>query len=135
MCRTFNSFDCGCVFERAQQHLTSYNIISLAVPHVQTAAVEVEETIKRIASHKGVEGIMVANYEGVTLRSTLSAALSAKYAGLFAQLISKARSNVRTIDADVSASVMRGSLCVYVFGWIARLDSLIVGVATRSHFV
>ena len=34
----------------------------------------------------GVEGIIIANYDGVSLKSTLSPALTAKYAGLFAQV-------------------------------------------------
>jgi dynein light chain roadblock-type len=64
------------------------------------AAIEVEETIRRIASHKGVEGIVVCNFEGVSLKSTLSKELSTQYAGLMAQLVTKGRSVVRTIDSD-----------------------------------
>ena len=75
-------------------------------------AAEVEETIKRIASHKGapqadasqppllcntlalvtaccplmllagVEGILICNYDGVALKSTLGKELTAKYAGV-----------------------------------------------------
>lgn len=68
------------------------------------AASEVEDTIKRIASHKGVQGILICNNEGVALKSTMPAELSVKYAGLFSQLIVKARSVVRTIDAEVRTS-------------------------------
>ena len=64
------------------------------------AAIEVEETIKRIASHKGVEGIIISNFEGVALKSTLSKELTTQYAGLMAQLVTKARSVVRTIDPE-----------------------------------
>ena len=64
------------------------------------AAIEVEETIRRIASHKGVEGIIISNFEGVALKSTLSRELTAQYAGLMSQLVTKARSVVRTIDAE-----------------------------------
>lgn len=67
-------------------------------PRAQAA--EVEETIKRISSHKGVQGILVANFEGVALKSTLPPALAAQYAGLFSTLVAKARSTVRAIDAD-----------------------------------
>ncbi len=49
----------------------------------------------------GVEGILICNYDGVALKSTMSKELTAKYAGLFAQLCVKTRSVVRTIDADV----------------------------------
>ena len=36
---------------------------------------EVEETLKRISSHKGVHGILIVNVEGVPIRSTLDPAL------------------------------------------------------------
>ena len=71
----------------------------------------------------GVEGILICNYDGVALKSTLGKELTAKYSGmyhdhisilrntntyacatssgLFAQLAVKTRSVVRTIDADV----------------------------------
>ena len=76
------------------------------------AAAEVEETIRRLSSHKGVEGIVISTYEGVALKSTLSAELTAKYAGLMSQLVLKARGSVRTIDAEVRAEQQRvGAAC------------------------
>jgi predicted regulator of Ras-like GTPase activity (Roadblock/LC7/MglB family) len=66
------------------------------------AALEVEETIRRLSSHKGVEGIVISSYEGVALKSTLPKDLTTKYAGLMSQLVVKARGVVRTIDAEVS---------------------------------
>ena len=65
------------------------------------ASAAVEETIKRICTHKGVEGVLVSNSEGIALKSTLSAALTTKYAGLMSHLVVKARSVVRDIDAEV----------------------------------
>jgi len=65
------------------------------------AALEVEETIRRISSHKGVEGILITSYEGVSLKSTLPKDLTSKYSGLMTQLVLKARGAVRTIDAEV----------------------------------
>ena len=69
-----------------------------AAPSASNA--DVEDTIKRISSHKGVEGIVIFNYEGIALKSTMSRELTVKYAGLFVQLIVKARSVVRTVDAE-----------------------------------
>ena len=37
---------------------------------------EVEETLKRINSHKGVVGIVIANHEGAPIRSTLETAVA-----------------------------------------------------------
>ncbi len=67
------------------------------------ASAEVEETIRRLSSHKGVEGIVISTYEGVALKSTLPADLTTRYAGLMSQLVLKARGAVRTIDAEVSS--------------------------------
>ena len=82
------------------------------------ASAEVEETIRRLSSHKGVEGIVISTYEGVALKSTLSAELTTRYAGLMSQLVLKARGAVRTIDAEVRA---RGSHWLGgAGGWLLR---------------
>ncbi len=47
-----------------------------------------------------MEGILIFNYEGVALKSTMSRELTTQYAGLFVQLILKARGVVRSIDAE-----------------------------------
>ena len=41
---------------------------------------EVEETLKRINSHKGVQGIVIINSDGIPIRSTLEQTLSTNYA-------------------------------------------------------
>jgi dynein light chain roadblock-type len=79
----------------------SYSTVPSPPLYLQTSATEVEDIIKRIASHKGVEGILICNNDGVALKSTLTRELSSQYAGLFVQLIVKARGVVRTIDAEV----------------------------------
>ena len=62
---------------------------------------EVEETIKRLQSHKGVQGIVVVNAEGIPIRSTLDNALTVQYAALITQLSAKAKSVVRDLDPTV----------------------------------
>jgi dynein light chain roadblock-type len=103
------------------------------------SAVEIEETIKRIASHKGVQGILVCNFEGVALKSTMPKDLTAKYAGLFAQLIVKSRSVVRTIDAEVSrcGSVVRerGFVGSHLATPVSQNDLLFLRVRTKKHEV
>ncbi len=54
-------------------------------------ASEVEETLKRIQSHRGVEGILIVNNDGVPIKSTLSAEQTTAYASLFAQVRGGAR--------------------------------------------
>lgn len=75
------------------------------------AAIEIEQTIRRLASHRGVEGLVIFTADGVAFRSTLSRELTKQYSGLIAQLVAKARSTVRTIDPDVSSMFY---ICTYV---------------------
>ena len=44
------------------------------------ASNDVEEAVKRINSHKGVQGIVIINSDGVPIRSTLEQTLSTNYA-------------------------------------------------------
>mmetsp|Transcript_43392 Transcript_43392/g.70393 ORF Transcript_43392/g.70393 Transcript_43392/m.70393 type:complete len:98 (+) Transcript_43392:74-367(+) len=68
---------------------------------------EVEETLKRIQSHKGVVGIVIVNTDGVAIRSTLDASITAQYAGLMTQLATKARSAVRDLDPQNDLTFLR----------------------------
>ncbi|KAL3859925.1 hypothetical protein ACJMK2_010107 [Sinanodonta woodiana] len=68
---------------------------------------EVEETLKRIQSHKGVIGIIVVNSEGIPIRTTLDNSTTVQYAGLIHQLAAKARSTVRDIDPQNDLTFVR----------------------------
>eukprot|EP00794_Sanderia_malayensis_P019249 gene19249-21177_t len=68
---------------------------------------EVEETLKRIQSHKGVLGIIVVNNEGIPIRTTLDNSTTVQYAGLIHQLAAKARSTVRDIDPQNDLTFLR----------------------------
>ena len=68
---------------------------------------EVEETIKRIQSHKGVVGIIVVNSEGIPIRTTLDNSTTVQYAGLIHQLTLKARGTVRDIDPQNDLTFLR----------------------------
>ncbi|EPY81774.1 hypothetical protein CB1_000711002 [Camelus ferus] len=68
---------------------------------------EVEETLKRIQSHKGVIGTMVVNAEGIPIRTTLDNSTTVQYAGLLHQLTMKARSTVRDIDPQNDLTFLR----------------------------
>ena len=52
---------------------------------------EVEETLKRIQSHRGVEGVLIINNDGMTLKSTLDAEQTEQHAALISQVISVLR--------------------------------------------
>lgn len=62
---------------------------------------EVEETLNRIKTHKGVSGIVIVNSEGVPIRSTLDLKYTLQYSALISQLTAKARSVVRDLDPQV----------------------------------
>lgn len=66
---------------------------------------EVEETLNRIKTHKGVSGIVIVNSEGVPIRSTLDLRFTLQYSALISQLTAKARSVVRDLDPQVSFKV------------------------------
>nr|KAF6409674.1 dynein light chain roadblock-type 2 [Rousettus aegyptiacus] len=68
---------------------------------------EVEETLKRIQSHKGVIGTMVVNAEGIPIRTTLDNSTTVQYAGLLHQLTVKAKSTVRDIDPQNDLTFLR----------------------------
>lgn len=70
-------------------------------------AAEVEETLKRIQSHKGVIGIIVVNSEGIPIKTTLDNSTTVQYASLIHSLTSKARSIVRDIDPTNDLKFMR----------------------------
>jgi predicted regulator of Ras-like GTPase activity (Roadblock/LC7/MglB family) len=69
------------------------------VPDAQ-AAIEVEETLKRLQSHKGVEAILVVNHDGVPLRSTMTVEQTKKYA----EFMSSVRMACRTPQTVVAAA-------------------------------
>ncbi|KAK5873157.1 dynein light chain roadblock-type 1 [Gymnodraco acuticeps] len=68
---------------------------------------EVEETLKRIQSQKGVQGIIIVNSEGIPVKTTLDNASTVQYAGLIHQLVMKARSTVRDIDPQNDLTFLR----------------------------
>ncbi|NP_001177691.1 roadblock isoform X1 [Nasonia vitripennis] len=70
-------------------------------------AQEVEETMKRIQSHKGVVGTIVVNTEGIPIKSTMDNTTTVQYAGLISQLSDKARSVIRDLDPTNDLTFLR----------------------------
>ena len=68
---------------------------------------DVEETMKRINSHKGVLGIIIVNNDGIPIRTTLDAQVTVQYAALVTHLASKARSVVRKLDEQNDLHFLR----------------------------
>jgi len=68
---------------------------------------DVEETLKRIQCQKGVQGVIIANSEGIPIKTTLDNSSTVQYAGLIHQLMMKARSTVRDIDPQNDLTFLR----------------------------
>jgi len=70
---------------------------------------EIEETIERIRGHKGVEGVIIVNSEGIPIRPSkgMDEELTHKYAANLSALVSKARSAIRDIDPQNDLSFLR----------------------------
>ncbi|BHF82437.1 hypothetical protein AAHC03_022984 [Spirometra sp. Aus1] len=68
---------------------------------------EVEETLKRIQSHKGVQGVIIVNNDGIPIRSTLPNDITVHYCALTQQLASKSRSAVRDLDTTNDLTFLR----------------------------
>merc|ERR1719446_1513430 len=68
---------------------------------------EVEETLKRINSHKGVQGVVIVNADARPIRSTLEAKDSEQLAHKMSELCAKARSAVRTLDPQNDLTFLR----------------------------
>merc|ERR1712187_402869 len=76
-------------------------------PTFLAAMSEVEETINRIRTHKGVTGIVIVNSEGVPIRSTFDNSQTLRYSALISQLAAKARSVVRDLDPQNDLTFLR----------------------------
>ncbi|KAM4733603.1 dynein light chain roadblock-type 2-like [Anableps anableps] len=68
---------------------------------------DVEETLKRIESHKGVIGTIVTNAEGIPLRTTLDNSTTSQYARLLRNFTTMARSTVRDVDPQNDLTFLR----------------------------
>ncbi|XP_038137695.1 dynein light chain roadblock-type 1-like [Cyprinodon tularosa] len=68
---------------------------------------EVEETLKRIQSQKGVQGIIIVNSEGIPIKSTMDDQSTLQYSALTHQLVMKARVTVRDLDQQDDLTFLR----------------------------
>mmetsp|Transcript_16032 Transcript_16032/g.22837 ORF Transcript_16032/g.22837 Transcript_16032/m.22837 type:complete len:112 (+) Transcript_16032:162-497(+) len=59
---------------------------------------DVEETINRIKSHKGVEGILVMTNQGEIIQSTLTDDQATSYGSILTNLIRNASNLVKAVD-------------------------------------
>ncbi|ETN70523.1 hypothetical protein RB195_020881 [Necator americanus] len=68
---------------------------------------DVEETIKRIQSQKGVVGVIVMDSSGRAIRSTLDDESTARHTALLQQLCEKSKSVIRELDGSNDLTFLR----------------------------
>lgn len=68
---------------------------------------EVEETLKRVQSHKGVKGVLIVTSDGIPIRSNLSAEDTENYTKMVSELSMKAAGVVRTLDESDELAFLR----------------------------
>ncbi|KAL3075593.1 hypothetical protein niasHS_006348 [Heterodera schachtii] len=68
---------------------------------------DVEETIKRIQSQKGVTGVIIMDNIGRAIRSTFDDDTTAHHAALLQQLCERSKNVVREMDTSNDLSFMR----------------------------
>ncbi len=67
----------------------------------------VEETFKRVQSHKGVLGVLVVNADGIAIRSTFDNDTTVAYASLVSFFTVKARGLVKQLDMENELKFVR----------------------------
>lgn len=67
----------------------------------------VEETEKRLRSHKGVHGFLVMNGDGIAIRSSLDTSETVHYAALVSRYVEKTRSCVKKLDGEDELDFIR----------------------------
>ena len=77
------------------------------MPLPAAAMSEVEETLKRINSHKGIQGIVIMNNDAIPIRSTLENKTAQHYCALLKPLTEKARSAIRDLDPQNDLTFLR----------------------------
>ncbi|CAI4224170.1 unnamed protein product [Auanema sp. JU1783] len=68
---------------------------------------DVDETIKRISSQKGVVGVIVMDSVGRAIRSTMDDETTSQYSTLLYQLCEKSRSTVKELDGSNDLTFLR----------------------------
>ncbi|KAL3677775.1 hypothetical protein R1sor_020731 [Riccia sorocarpa] len=73
----------------------------------RTSISEVEETFKRIGSHRGIVGMLIANEDGIPLKSTLDPQLTSKYAAFLTPLAHRAKIITKSHDSKDELILLR----------------------------
>ena len=81
--------------------LLHYFLVRCDLVFTQAATAAVEDTFKRINSHKGVEGIIVISNDGIPIRTTLEPEITVQYAALVTRFTEKSKSVLTQLNGEV----------------------------------
>lgn len=81
--------------------LLHYFLVRCDLGFTQAATAAVEDTFKRINSHKGVEGIIVISNDGIPIRTTLEPEITVQYAALVTRFTEKSKSVLTQLNGEV----------------------------------
>ncbi|MEQ2225616.1 hypothetical protein ILYODFUR_019345 [Ilyodon furcidens] len=68
---------------------------------------DIEEILKRIQSHRGVEGAIIATSEGIIMRSTLEEQITVQYVALIQPLLMKTKKTLQDMDSEDELTHLR----------------------------
>ena len=66
-----------------------------------------DEVLKRLSSHKGVEGSVIVNYDGVPIRTSFDHDTTNQYANMATLFTEKTVSTVKDLDQKDSVKTIR----------------------------
>ncbi|KAI9274412.1 hypothetical protein BDA99DRAFT_237424 [Phascolomyces articulosus] len=70
-------------------------------------SIEIDETLKRLSSRRGVKAVVILNNEGQAIRSTMDEDLTKQYGQLISSLVQQARTTVTTLDDQNDLTFLR----------------------------
>merc|ERR1712110_247204 len=73
----------------------------------ESTSQELEETLKRLQNHKGVNGVIVINGEGAVVKTSMDNTATARITSTIGGLITQARSVVRDLDPANDLAFLR----------------------------
>ncbi|PAA46936.1 hypothetical protein BOX15_Mlig005159g3 [Macrostomum lignano] len=68
---------------------------------------DVDETLKRIQSHKGVQGVIICNESGIPIKTNMDNSTTTQYCSSMVRLTERARSAVRDLDPTNDLTFLR----------------------------
>ncbi|KAI8145792.1 hypothetical protein BJV82DRAFT_602274 [Fennellomyces sp. T-0311] len=70
-------------------------------------SIEIDETLKRLSSRRGVKAVVILNADGQAIRSTLDEEMTKQYGQLISALVQQAKTTVSSLDEQNDLTFLR----------------------------